>query len=298
MRKFILAACLGALLALSDVTAQKLPTCNLVLFQTSPTQDGLLDFTNPQFLSTFNLSGYNNQPKFFASDQLYFTMQSSNDTSQSDLVLLDLKKNIKIPITETHQPEYSPTPMLDGLHFSCVKVQESGEQQLWAYPLDRNHGGFQLFEWLDNVGYHCWLKEDDAVLFLVGEGDKGHQLVRVNQRTRKMEYIASHPGRSMQLMANKRLAYVAKTTESSWFLKIYDTVAKTSKILIQTRPNSEDFCILKDGTFLMGEGTKLYQFKPNQDTSWRLSADLSVFGIQKISRLAANDKGQVVMVVE
>ena len=201
-------------------------------------------------------------------------------------------------MTATSQPEYSPTPMPNKTHFSCIRVEADGAQKLWADPIDRSNGGYGLFEWHNNIGYHCWMNDNQAALFLVGADDKNHQLVLADNNSRKTQYITSNPGRCIAKTADGDVLYVVKATPETWFLKRYNPQTKSSKIVISTRSGSEDFCLLADGSILMGDGAKVYRYDPNKDMTWNECADLSKYGVKKVSRMTANSQGKIAVVVE
>ena len=61
---------------------------------------------------------------------------------------------------------------------------------------------------------------------------------------------------------------------------------------------SEDFTLLTDGTLLTGSNAKLFQFKASRDADWKEVADLSKFGVKKITRLAASKDGKLAVVIQ
>ncbi|MEZ4891501.1 MAG: hypothetical protein R2778_00610 [Saprospiraceae bacterium] len=118
--------------------------------------DGSWQNLFPSFITAFNRSGYNNQPKFFNDYSLWLTVQNSTDTTQTDIYQLDLIKKALVRITNTPSTsEYSPTPMPGGQRFSAVRVDEDNQQRLWTFPLDGSDNGRSEFPDILNVGYHC-----------------------------------------------------------------------------------------------------------------------------------------------
>ncbi|HNL38695.1 MAG TPA: hypothetical protein PKH43_06170, partial [Saprospiraceae bacterium] len=74
--------------------------------------------------------------------------------------------------------------------------------------------------------------------------------------------------------------------------------AQKSDIVVKTLPGSEDFVVLPDGTYLAGNGPKLYQYKPGVQTDWKEIANLSRYGVKKITRLAYGKDNRLAVVVE
>ena len=279
--------------------AQRLEHFDVLLFSLPTPTDGLWRPTAPRFLTAFNPKGYNNQPAFFAPNELYLTVQQPADTTQTELYALNLLLNTSTRVTATPTPEYSPTLMPGGRSFSAVRVEPDGAQRLWAFPTDRSGSGRPVLPDITNVGYHCWLRDTLLALFLVGDNSANHALALVSTTGRQQPTrIAFNIGRGLQKMPDGRLAYIQKATEQTWFVKTYDLQKKTSEILVKTLPGSEDFIVLADGTLLAGSGPKLYQYHPNRQSDWKEVADWSRYGVQKITRLAASTDGKLVAVVQ
>lgn len=296
MRKqLVLSAAL--LLVAPIVFSQKLNHHDVLLFALNRKPDSVWHPFAPRFLTAFNPTGYNNQPQFFSPHELYLTVQMPSDTSQTDLYALNLLLNTSTRVTATATSEYSPTRMPDGRRFSAVRVETNGDQRLWSFPVDRSDNGYPLFTDITNVGYHCWLRDTLLALFLVGDGDL-HTLAVVGIGQQKPLRIASSIGRCLQKLPDGRLAFVQKPTEQTWYIKAYDPEKKSTDIVVKTPPGSEDFAVLPDGTLIMGKGAKLLQYNPRLRNDWVEIADLTRYGIRKITRIAASGEDKLAVVVE
>lgn len=281
------------------IIAQRLDRYNVLLFSLSQKTDSTWQASAARFLTAFNLKGYNNQPAFFGSNEIYLTAQTPNDTTQTDIWSLDLGSQTRVRVTATEATsEYSPTPMPGGKRFSAVRVEEDGSQRLWSFPLDRSDNGRPEFPRLLNVGYHCWLRDTLAAFFIVGEGTGPHLLQLVGTKAQRPQRIASNIGRCLLRTAGGNLAFVQKATEQTWFLKNYDLKKQTSDIVVKMPAGSEDFAILSDGAYLASSGTKLFQYHPRRDADWKEVADFGKYGVKSISRLAASKDGKLAVVVQ
>lgn len=285
-------------LSLSTSFAQQLEHFDLLLFSLNKQSDSTWKPAAPRFLSGFNAKGYNNQPQFFSTAEIYLTVQLPNDTTQTDIYSLNPVYRTTTQVTATTTAEYSPTLMPGGRQFSAVRVEEGGMQRLWSFPLDRSNNGQLVFPNISGVGYHCWLRDTVVALFLVGENDHSHVLAIAGTGRQQIQRIAFNVGRCLQKMPDNRLAFIQKATEQTWFIKAYDLQSKTTDILVKTLPGSEDFVILPDGTFLAGKGSKLYQYNARRQTDWKEINDLSRYGVRSITRLAASSDGKLVVVVQ
>jgi hypothetical protein len=278
--------CCGAL----HVAAQKLGAQSVLLFELTG-QGNDLSIGSPKYITGYNVGGYNNQPQFFTDQELWLSTQTLADTTQTDIVALDLSKREKAAITRTRLSEYSPTLMPGGKEWSAIVVEQDGVQRLWRFPVSGGGSGSVVLPDVKGVGYHVWLNTTDLALFIVGEP---HSLIRTSTKDKRRRLIASNPGRCLAMHPNGKMYFVSKATDTTWFLKSYDVQSEKQEIICQTLPKAEDFVVLADGTILMGQGNKLFM---RQADSWIQIADLSNLGVQKITRLAARG-GKLAMVVE
>ncbi len=280
------------------VAAQQLPHTDVILFTMTAGADSLWRPTAPRFLTSFNRKGYNNQPNFFSNNDLYLTVQLPTDTTQTDIYSLNLSSQTLSRVTETTRTaEYSPTLMFGGQRFSAIEVEADGTQRLVSYPFDRSEGSRLEFSKITGVGYHCWLRDTLAALFIVGQNDAPHVLYVAGTKSQKLQRITSNPGRCLLPLAGGNLAYVYKATEETWYLKTFDPKKLTSDIIVKMPPKSEDFALLPNGTYLTGNGTKLWQYRPGREANWQEVADLSKYGVKSITRLAASRDGKLAVVV-
>ena len=188
--------------------------------------------------------------------------------------------------------------MPGGKRFSAVRVEEDGNQRLWSFPLDRSDNGRLELPRIYNVGYHCWLRDTLVALFIVGENDQPHTLQVTGLKSQKLQRIASNIGRCLLKRPDGKLLFVQKATEQTWFLKTWDPKTNAQEILLKMPAGSEDFALLADGTLLCGSNAKLLQFKTSRDADWKEVADLSKYGVKKITRLAASKDGKLAVVVQ
>jgi hypothetical protein len=275
--------------------AQDLPVSHVYTFDMKKLTDTTYNFSNPNFLTAFNPNGYNNQPQFIEDNLLYITVQFP-ESPQTDIYSLNLDNKELTQITKTVEGEYSPTLLPRSNYFTTVRVEADGQgtQRLWKYPLDRGSMGELAFKNITGVGYHHWLNEYKAVLFIVGQPSK---LVLANSLTGSQVQLMESIGRGMQRLAGDNLAFIHKVNDQNWMLKEIDTYTYRAKDIIPTLPNSEDFILLEDdATFLMGNGSKLYRYNKYADKNWREIADFRHYGINNITRLALSPNGTIAIV--
>lgn len=296
MQKHILLLCL-LLCSVFNARAQALPANNMLLFSLQKSADSLWRPQSPRFLTGFNKQGYNNQPAFVSASEFYCTVQQADrDTTQTDLFAFNLDLLSKTQLTATTTSEYSPGLMPGGKRFCAVRVEADGSQRLWSFPVDRSDNGRAEFPDIRAVGYYCWLNDTLSALFIVGNADKEHVLYTAGLRGQKLQRVSGNPGRCLQRLPKNKLAFVHKLTDQTWLLKSYDPQTRLSETLVRMPEGTEDFVVLPDGSFLCGNGAKLFQFKPGLVPEWREVADLSRFKVQNISRLAFGGRQQLLVV--
>ncbi len=281
--------------------AQAPPNTNIYLFDLIAADTNDYQLAQPKFLTNFNASGYNNQPVFINNDEMMLTVQVPGE-SQTDLYHLNLADRVKTRFTGTYEGEYSADlmPALRGKipnpQISCVRVatDENKTQYLWQYPFDRSSQGSAILEDLTGVGYYAWSSISKVVLFIVGEP---HTLVAVDLKTNDQVTITSNIGRCLRKFPNGDIAFVHMIDEKTWLLKRLNMSTYQPELVTAMLEGVEDFALLKDGTFLMAQGSKIYKFNRSKDISWKEIADLSRYGLRDISRMAVNAAGDKVALV-
>ncbi len=277
----------------STCFGQGLPNTNIYLMQIEQADTTLL-FKSPKFLTGFNKKGYNNQPFFLNNSELFVTVGMDGDT-QTDIYLLDLEKKSRLRLTRTPESEYSARLTPGNLGFTVVRVETDVDQtqRLWQYPIDRKDNGKAVFKYLRGIGYYHWLDKFRLVLFNVGETQ---YMSLGDTRDETTRHLAPSIGRCFQDSPSGRLVFVHKITDDRWVIKAMDKNTMESQEIIQTLGGTEDFAILKDGTILMGKGSRMYKFHPKKDKNWAEVADLKNIGIRNISRIAVSGDNKIAIV--
>ena len=227
--------------------------------------------------------GYDNQPHFLpdGSAILYTSIRDG----QADIYRYTLAAGSTTQVTDTPESEYSPTPMPWGSLISTVRVEDDGTQRLWGFRPDGS-GAQLLLENVKPVGYHAWLSDHAVALFVLGDPPS---LEIANLETGETRQIAKGIGRSLHsIPGSGQLSFVRKLGELG-FVDAYDPWTSLERKLVETRPGSEDLWWTADGRILMGEGSKLYLYRPGPRAEvdpWVEIADLEPFGVRGITRLA------------
>lgn len=275
------------------------PNSQLYVFSLQA-RDSSVALTNPRYLSNFNASGYNNQPFWAGSNLLYASVQVPGK-AQPDIYRFDLAERTKQQLTDTQAGEYSPkTQVAGGERFTAVRQEFLASDtvlRLWDFPTDLQGSGRPVFSTLSNIGYYEWLNPSQLALFLVENPSRLVLSAAGDGATPRT--LATNTGRTFARMRNGNLVYVDKSV-TPWRLmerNLYRLDEEASAIA-ELPTGTEDFVILRDGSFLTGRGTKLYRLFPGNENGWQLVADLNYYGLQDITRMALSDDGQLAIVAE
>lgn len=292
--KKILSFC--ALLSFALTLFGQTPTSNIYLFDMVISQD-TIEFTNPRYLTEFNANGYNNHPSFFSNNELVISSQTPAE-AMPELIMFDLEKKTKTKMTSTLEGEYSPVRMNDYFSFSAVRMQITGRDtllQLWQFPVDRLGNGKPVFKYLNKIGYYEWVNSYQVAVFMV---DNPTMLAIANTVSDQLTPVATNVGRCFRLLNTGNLAYVQKSDYENWKImekNMFQPNAPASKI-VDTIPGAEDFAVLRDGTLIMGKGSRLYKFNRFVDEEWIEIVDLRYYEISNITRLAVSPDDKVAIV--
>lgn len=292
-----LAIVLGLMLTILCSGFGQVNKSNIYMFNLQRPADTVFQFSNPTYLTLFNKDGYNNHPWFFNENTLYISSQTISE-SQPELMKLDLTAKTRAKVTATVEGEYSPMPVPDvfGGSFSAVRMEFQGQDtliRLWQFPEDRTTNGRPVFKYNTNVGYYCWLNSQQVATFLVGEPS---QLAIGDIATDQFSLIDENVGRCLRVAPNGNLMYVLKKPFGLWQIIEYNIYNQKKQVVGSTLPNIEDFAVLRDGTLLMGSGSKIFKLNPIRDTDWVEVADLRFYDINGITRIAVSWSGKVAIV--
>lgn len=281
--------------------AQIIQKSNVFVFDLTRQNDTTYQLTKPRYVTDFNANGYNNHPAFFNNNELCLSVQMPGD-EQPELYLFDLEKKTKTRLTQTREGEYSPFPIGDGFRFSAVR-QTYGRTdttlRVWEFPLDRLNDGRPIFKYYSNIGYYYWLNSVQMAVFLVGNPN---QLAIADTRDDKLTPVATSVGRCFRKLPNGNLAFVSKSSFNNWELKqkkLYGGGNTEPEVIAETVPGAEDFVVLPDGSFIMGKSNRLFRLDPRaRKVEWREIANLRLYNINNITRLAISDDLKIAIVAE
>jgi WD40-like Beta Propeller Repeat len=238
-----------------------------------------------------NRDGYDNQPSFTPDGKrILFT---SDRTGNMDTFSYDLESGGIEQITSTIEGEYSPTVLPDGRDslFSVIRMDTTGVQELWVYPLDADVEPRRLAD-VDRVAYHTWVGEDRILFSRLGAT---RTLQLITEGTADTTLISPNPAFSPQRVPGQRASsyWVGLGADSSE-IRLFDWDSAESTTIVSPLDGQRDFNWTPDGRLVMLNDNELYAYRPGVSTDWELVADL---GIQGGTRLAVSPDGRYLAAV-
>jgi hypothetical protein len=291
MRRYALVPTLAAAAALTPLAAP-------ALFAQTPGTDifvGRLggegaSVTVSSVVNVTARAGYDNQPGFTPdSRSILFTSQRDG---QTDIYRYEVVEGRTTPVTTTAESEYSATPMPGGGRFSTIRVEADSTQRLWSFTMAGEDPQL-VFPDIAPAGYHAWLDDDTAALFVLGRpatlviADVGG-----NSRTR-----AHDIGRSLHRIPGRAAVSFLHQDGGVPRIRALDIVTGAARDLAPPIEGAADYAWTPSGVLLMGSGSTLYAFDPLTDSVWREVADLTGAGVTGITRLAVSPDGTRIAIV-
>ena len=225
---------------------------------------------------------YDNQPSFL--DDRYIVFASTR-AGQTDIAKYDTRYDGKIWINFTDGGEYSPLKIPNKLEVSAVRLDNDGKQRLYAYSLS-NGESTELIKDLV-VAYYTWFDENTVVSAVI-EDEKLNLYVSNILNGTNTKY-ASNVGRSFHKIPNSDLiSFVSKENDNQWQIKSLNPNTGKIRLIANTIKDVEDICWLDSQTLISGKDNNVYKLRLQRDNNWKKVADLSTYGITKITRLAVN----------
>ena len=285
MKKIILII----LLCVASIVNAQLPETDIFISQVTK-RDGKLIFSTPDNIT--RRIGYDNQP-FFMPDGKSLLYVAVPDTTQADIYKYDFVSKKSAAVTNTKESEYSPMLGPDGKNISIVRVDTDNGQRFYNLPINKVTFAEHI-SGTDSIGYYCWLSDTSLAMFILGNA---MTLQVLNTGTGMRTLIASDIGRFMKLSNDKKsLYFVIKQNETDWGIFEMNLLNGDKKRVVSTLPGSEDFAIMPDGTFLMGNKGKLFQYDLSSGSDWKEIADFSS-ALGDFYRISVNANGDRIAMV-
>lgn len=282
---------LYSLLLIGGVWASLNAQGNAEIYALSMTTiDGETSFGEPQNLS--NNLGYDSQPSFFDSTTLLF---SSTRNGQTDIAQYSFLDKTKIWLSSTHQgSEYSPLLIPKDKAFSAIRLDTTGLQRLYRYPLSGEAS--QLLFQKAKIGYYVWVDANQLVATVLVENRMDLVLAQTNPE--QIQTVFENVGRSLLRIPSSNKVSFVQTKKGKSTVYALNPSNVTIETLVALNFSVTDMYWFSNTSFLYSSGTKIYALDVASGEV-TLFCQSSHADVEQITRmLVSPDKTQLIFVGE
>jgi|GEM_PF-1471443 len=257
----------------------------LILAKLTRTEKGIT-ISNP--INIGNNKGYDNQPSFC--DEANNILFSSNaDSVQMDIYKYNTTTKKLSAITKNKENEFSPLLTSNKENITCVKGKN---QRLVIYDLNGKNED-TLFVHPDSIGYYNWI-DNDRIAALVLTQPQSLQIINV--KNKETTTVAKNIGRTI-LPYKDGFMFLKKADEQKNYNGIIfvEKNMRQSPMLPMLKENENFYCV-NDTLFTVEHDTLKYTYI-YEERRWTTICDLRSLGLKNVSRLVANERGNMIAFV-
>ncbi len=238
--------------------------------------------------------GYDNQPHFPPGEMLIL-FTAIDSTGQADIWSYSLGTGERKNITRSApESEYSATVLPSLARFSAIRVEADSTQRLWSFDSGGANPEVVLRD-IHPVGYHAWLDEDRLALFVLGD-PATLQIASVAEGTAQV--VAEDIGRSVHRVPGREtVSFVQWVAPGTGWINEFDPDTGETHPLAPLLEGNEFYAWTPGGALVMGQGSRLFRWAPDESETWEEIADLESAGILEISRISLSPDGGWLAVV-
>lgn len=285
MRPFTL--CCTFILGISPVCGQMESEVYLSDFES---RDGVFEVSAPINIS--RNPGYDNQPYFLGDDDLLYARTRNG---QTDIARYSLSDQKTVWLSDTPGgSEYSPVKIPGKEAVSSIRLDTTGLQRLYSYPLEG--GPPELLNADLKIGYHIWYSPELLVCTVLTEDRM--DLVVVNLRDKSQYTFQQGAGRSLhRIPDSEHISYTA-VEKGKVVVKSMHPISGATEVIAVLPEGVQDMYWLDASHLICGQGNELISFNTRDKGPWK-----SFYALEnpksKITRLAYNGpSGVLAMVIE
>ena len=244
---------LYSLLLIGGVWASLKAQGNAEIYALSMTTiDGETSFGEPQNLS--NNPGYDSQPSFFDSTTLLFSSTRNGQTDIAQYLFLD---KTKIWLSSTRQgSEYSPLLIPNDRAVSAIRLDTTGLQRLYRYPLSGEAS--QLLFQKAKIGYHVWVDANQLVATVLVENRMDLVLAQTNPE--EIQTVFDNVGRSLHRIPSSNKVSFVQTNQGKSTVYALDPSNGTIETLAALNFSITDMYWFSNTSFLYSVGEVIMEF--------------------------------------
>ena len=265
-------------------------TSNAEIFIFSLNDTGKLNLASGSNIS--RSPGYDNQPSFGAEGKsvLFTSDRGGNGT---DIYEYHFSGQKLKRITVTTDNEYTPRAK-DENTISFVREGKGQGMTVWNHNRESKLES-PAFGIKEPVAYYDW-NENGGALVWVRYASMAHY-VDTSKKTNLFVIDHVRPSTPHNIPGTSKFSFVHRQGDDALWIKEFDPATRAIRPLTRTKDSKIDYCWMKDGTIIMGSGSKLFAFNEKKDKTWRLFADLSGAGLKDITRMDVAPDGKRIAIV-
>lgn len=253
-------------------------------------QDGVLKVYAPTNIS--QNPGYDNQPFFLNNSELVY---SRTRNGQTDIAKYGLSDQTTTWLSDTPSgSEYSPMKIPETLAVSSIRLDTTGLQRLYSYPL---RGGLPELLIPDlKIGYQLWYNADVLVCTVLIADRMDLVVVNLNDKTQYT--YQKNVGRSLHRIPGSDLISYIALEDGAVVVKSMNPLSGATQVIAELPKGVQDMCWLGPNRMICGQGHELLLFDIKEGSGWK-----QFYALKKtnsiISRLACHpESGNLAMVIE
>lgn len=257
------------------------PATDIWLLKLQKTESNAYEVSNYKKIT--DNPGYDNQPYFLpALNSLVYV--SDKNQNQTDIYQFYFATGTSKKVLSTeYYKEYSPMLSYDGDNISCISIEpDNSSQRFWEFPFSGGIGK-PLFPDVTDVGYYCWLDEDQVAFFRLGKTTNTIHIA--NTSSGDMQKLDDDAGRCIQKARNHNWMYYVKKYDSlNWKIKCYD-IGKSLVIgEIPLPQGQEDFTVGPNDVIWLSADGKVLEASV-QNPKWKIVFDFSNMPFKNFYRI-------------
>ena len=235
--------------------------------------------------------GYDNQPAFLDDGHLLYARTRDG---QTDIARYDLMAGATTWISDTPGgSEYSPLKIPGKEAVSAIRLDTTGLQRLYSYPLDGGKPSLLVNDL--KIGYHLWYDRELLVCTVLVEDRMDLVLVNITANTRYT--VRKNVGRSLQRIPGSSKFSYTERENGRFLLTSMDPHSREVELIARLPEGVQDICWISGTTFICGNKNTLQRFHTDGDGSW--DEVLSLPEDVQISRLAyESESGRLAIVMD
>ena len=252
--------------------------------------DADFSFGTPKNIS--NNNGYDSQPSFFDATALLF---SSTRNGQTDIAQYSFKDETKSWLSSTAVgSEYSPLLIPGDQAISAIRLDTTGLQRLYRYPLSSEKPEL-LFD-KAKIGYHVWVNSTQLLATVLVEDRMDLSLANTEEDT--LVTVFQDVGRSLNRIPNSsKVSFVQSKGEKSTVYAIDPSNKKIEKLIALDVPILDMYWFEKN-IFLYSTGINIHSVDVVTGET-KLFYQSQLEAVKRITRiLVSPDKTRLIFVGE